>query len=117
MGKVASRHAAEFHEMLDVDALEKLAIDNNITVEAAYERMIEPRIKEREKVEFEAKLKQAREEGVKEGMSKQNIPDEATRGHHVFFDRKPDAKPQTERERVSSFAESWRDAATQGVNK
>src|SRR6266850_5483873 len=36
--RLASRHAAKFGEELDVDALEKLAVDNGLTLDLAYER-------------------------------------------------------------------------------
>ena len=115
--KIASRHAAEFHEALDVDAVEKIAIANNMTVEDAYNRWIAPRLEERAKADVDARIKAAHDDGLKEGMSKASVPDETTRGHHVFFDRQTEAKPVGDRARLSSFVESWQEAARSGVNK
>lgn len=115
VARISSRHAAEFHEMLDVDAVEKIAVDNNIKVEDAYERWIAPRIAERQKAEFDQKLKDAHEAGLKEGMSKHGIPDDAAapRGHHMLFDRPKPTDPAAQigdRQRAANFKEAWDNA-------
>jgi hypothetical protein len=117
MGTIASRHAAEFHEALDVTAVEKIALEKRITVEQAYEDYVAPRIQTRKDEEFAAKLKAAHDDGVKEGLSKVGLPDDsaAPRGHHVLFDRprptdgKP-AAPAGLRERAANFVEAWNSA-------
>jgi hypothetical protein len=112
MGRIASRHAAEFKEALDVDAVEKIAIERGIRVEDAYEQYVAPRVAERQKAEFEQKLKDAHDAGVKEGMSKHGIPDDAStpRGHHLLFDRPKVVDPNAklgDRQRLDNFAEAW----------
>jgi hypothetical protein len=119
MGTISSRHAAEFHEALDVGAVEKIALEKRITVEQAYEDYVAPRIQTRKDEEFAAKLKAAHDDGVKEGLSKVGLPDDsaAPRGHHVLFDRPraTDGKPAAAvglRERAASFADAWNSGAT-----
>lgn len=117
MGRVASEHAARFHEALDVDALEKIALEKGLTVRDAYKLYVEPRVKEQETKDIDERIRLAREEGIKEGMSKKGLPDESStsRGHHVFFDRQKDpAKVGDERTRAAAFADAWTAAAVAG---
>jgi len=62
MGRLASKHAVDFKEALDVDALEKLAIETNLPLDVAYERMIGPRMEEARKTAAEAEMDKARQE-------------------------------------------------------
>lgn len=112
--KLASRHAAEFHEMLDVDEVEKIAVAKNISVEAAYQEFISPRLSEKDKLAREAELKAAREEGARDALARHSLPTEAgPKGHHAFFDRKPaDKVPADERGRMDSFIEAFNKAGT-----
>jgi hypothetical protein len=115
MGRLASRHAAKFGEELDVDAIEKIAIDKGMRVEQAYDEWIKPRIEAKAKADAEASVKEAYERGLKEGMSKHDVPLEASKGHHVFFDRKAadPTKPLSDRDRAANFVNAWREAAEQ----
>src|SRR6516225_823881 len=112
MGRLASRHAAKFGEELDVDAIEKIAIEKGMRVEQAYDEWIKPRIEAKAKADAEASVKEAYERGLKEGMSKHDVPLEASKGHHVFFDRKAadPTKPISDRDRAANFVNAWREA-------
>ena len=72
--RLASRHAVKFNEELDVDALEKLATESGLPLSAAYDKWIQPRIEEKQKNEWEQKLKLAREEGAKDALSRHKLP-------------------------------------------
>lgn len=111
--RIAARHAVEFPKVpFDVNAIEKIALEKGLTVEKAYDEYIRPQVEERNKADVEARIAAARAEGLKEGLSKHGLPDDAStpRGHHVLFDRpKPDATPDT-RSRVTNFVEAWNSA-------
>lgn len=72
--RIASRHAATYHEELDVDALEKLAVEKNLPLSVAYDEYIKPRQQEIDKTKREQELKQAREEGYKDALSRHRLP-------------------------------------------
>ncbi len=74
MGKLASRHATEFKEELDTDALEKIAIEKQLPLQQAYEALVGPRREEAQAKSFAEKLKQAKEEGAREFASTHNVP-------------------------------------------
>jgi hypothetical protein len=113
MGRIASRHAAEFHEALDVDAVEKIALERGLTVAKAYDEYVAPRIAERDKTAWEEKLKLAREEGVREGLSKRDVPDEAAKGFHPIFGHAKQVETVgklTDGQRATNFAQAWNEA-------
>ena len=110
MGRIASRHAADFHEALDVDADEKIAIEKGLTVVKAYEEYVAPRVKEINDKALEEKIKLAREEGVREGMTKRDVPDEGSKSYHPIFGQPKQVeatKGMTDAQRSANFAEAW----------
>jgi len=72
--RIASRHAAKFGEELDLEAIDKLAQEQNLPISAAYDRWIQPRIEERQKKEFDEQLKKARDEGARDALSRHKLP-------------------------------------------
>lgn len=108
--RLASRHAARFGEELDTDALEKIAVDNGISLENAYEKYVAPRVKEADEKSFAEKLRIAREEGLKEGLSKRDLPDESTRGFHPIHDHNKAVEVSgklTDAQRRANFESEW----------
>ncbi len=78
MGRLASQHAVNFKEALDVDALEKLAIETNLPLDVAYERLIGPRVEEARKTAAEADKKAYAEQAVKDALSRHSLPTDPT---------------------------------------
>lgn len=110
MGRIASRHAVEFQEALDVEAVEKVALEKGLTVAKAYDEYVAPRIKEREQKSFEERLKLAREEGLKEGLSRRDLPDESTRGFHPIHDHSKAVETSgklSDLQRRTNFETAW----------
>lgn len=46
--RLSSRHASKWGEEIDVDAIDKIAQEQNISLTGAYDKWIEPRLKEKE---------------------------------------------------------------------
>jgi hypothetical protein len=117
MGRISSRHAANFHEELDVDAVEKIAIERGLTVDKAYDEYVAPRVKAASEAAQAEALKKARDEGLQEGLSKREVPGESARAWHPIFRSKPadgamDPSKLTDLQRKDNFAAAWADAAT-----
>lgn len=90
MGRLASQHVVEFREPLDVDALEKVAVEKNLPLPQAYAEMVAGRRASLSEEQRKAELAKAREEGAKEFASKHKIPvDTQPREYHVLLDRDP----------------------------
>lgn len=115
MGRISSRHAALFHEELDVDAVEKIAIEKGLTVDKAYDDYVAPRLKAAADADVEARIKKAREEGLQEGLTKHEVPGESTRGFHPLFNRKvaegaQDPAKLSDAQRRDNFSRAYEDA-------
>lgn len=109
-----------FGKSLDLDAIQKYAVEHNVTVKSAYDAVIAPEVKAKSDADFEAKLKSAREEGARDALSKHHIPTEEAPSEHVLFDylKTPEApKPASERTRAEAFAAEWEKAGVTGVQK
>lgn len=117
--RLASRHAAKFGEELDVDAIEKIAVEKGLTLDRAYEEYIKPRVDAQTKADQEAAIRKAREEGIQEGLSKRGVPGEGEREFHPVFRRpvganETDPAKLTDGQRRDNFAAAW---ATEAAKK
>jgi hypothetical protein len=72
---IATSHVMKFKEPLDTRALDKFCEGKQFpSLEAAYNEYVRPRVEEQQKTQLEAQLKQAREEGAKDALSRHNLP-------------------------------------------
>jgi len=97
---------------LDLDQVEKIALEKGIPFRQAYREMISPKIEEMRNQEIEAKVKAARDEGYKDALSKHKLPVEsAPKEPHPFFERKEVPANVSEREQDNrsreAFMEGW----------
>ena len=74
VGEVTSYHAATYKEKLDMNALEAIAMEKNLSIPQAYEAYESPRKQAQYKAEREAAIKAAREEAVKEYVQQHGLP-------------------------------------------
>lgn len=101
-----------FGQKLDLNEVEALAQKTGLPARLAYKEYIDPKVKEQEKTAFETKLKEAREEGYRDAVSKHHLPVDSTqREYSPFFDRTEPKQPQTELEQDraarSAFMDGW----------
>lgn len=107
LSSVTVDHFKRFGDTLDVEALEKFAVENNLPIRQAYDSMIQPRLRERETADWEAKVKAAKEEGARDYASRHQLPvDPKPTESHPFFDRKevPQGTSAMAQERASREA-------------
>lgn len=109
--RCASDYQARFGKALDVDALEKLALDSGLPLQAAYDKFIEPEVKAIENKSVEERLKKAREEGLQEGLSQKTNPTDpgtpAPNGFMANALKSAGASPTLSQ----SFIDAWSGAA------
>lgn len=74
---------------LDVPALEKIAVEQKLTLKGAYDAFIAPKVKELETKELDARIKRERDEAVKDYASRNNLPINPAMPDHVRFDFTP----------------------------
>src|SRR5438132_2667627 len=112
-----------FQKRLPVEEVRKKAIEEGTNLRIAYDRYIQPELEAQRKTEFETKLKEAREDGATEALSREVNPAHpgAIDGHPVFGKRDlpPDYSKMTpeQREQASqaAFEKHWNE--TEGFTK
>lgn len=112
--KITARHLKQFNEEPDFDAIQKIAIEQGLNAEKAYEAWVQPKMAERSKTEQEAALKVAREEGFREGASKRaagTLTDAEPKSPFMENLRKSKEGASTARE---SFLSGWREPVGAG---
>jgi len=89
---ITSRHSVRFpKDDLDIAAIDRIATEQNIPLTAAYEKYIEPRVKEQEKQANEEWKKQQREEIERDLRSRYQLPTEQVPAEQSPLYRKPAA--------------------------
>jgi hypothetical protein len=113
-----------FKEVLDPDEIEKISIAKGLPPDLAYKEYIAPKVEAQQKEQYEQALKEAREAGAREALSKANIPIDTTpRESSPFYERfstpsdKQMSEPEADRASRSEFLNGWNSYAEQIVNK
>lgn len=115
VGRIASRHATKFHEELDMDAVEAAGAElqkklgRTPTVAEAYQAYIAPREAQSSQEEMEKKLKEAREEGAREALSRRGMPAEPVPSESSMLFSRPPAD-QIPADMNSELISAWRGA-------
>ncbi len=101
-------HMQRFGKRLDMDALEKLALENNITPGMAYEKLIAPKVAEQAETRHTEALKKAREEGAQDYAAKHSMPvDFKPDAPHPVREMSSADKPPTSAERVNAASATF----------
>jgi hypothetical protein len=121
--KMSVDYLHRFGEVLDTDEIEKISIRDSLPPDLAYERYIAPRVETQRQKDFDAKLKEAREQGAREAMTKNHIPIDSTpRESSPFFDRDAPTPPpanefEADRASRAAFMDGWVNYKDALVNK
>lgn len=106
--KFQGDHIQRFGKPMDVDALEKIAVENNLPLDQAYAKMIAPQLEAKTQADIDARIKAAKEEGAREFASTHKIPvDTKPREPHLIFDKSATASKPTESDLRNSFVDTW----------
>lgn len=121
--KISIDYYNRFKEVLDLNEVEKLAVEKGLSPEAAYNEFIAPRVETARNADFAAKLKEAEEKGARDAISKYHLPvDTSQREANPFFNRETvevkSATPvEEDRASRSAFLDGWNNYADTMVNK
>lgn len=109
--RAANHYSRTFGEDLDLDALEKFALDKQLPLRQAYSEFIADKAAAKAKADEEARITKQVNERVAAELSKHNLPSESSPNEpHVLFDRlkaPPEQTAPTEREQFNAFKEAW----------
>lgn len=110
--KISQDYGRRFNKNLDVDALEKFAIEKGLPLDMAYQEFIRPEADAQSNEQWEAKIKAAREEGARDYASKNKLPiTSGPREPHPIFDHPQPKEGASDSDGRNSFLEGWNEAA------
>lgn len=115
--KMATRlgidHYKTFQETLDVDALEKIALEKGLPLEVAYKELVGPKLEERREAAFKKQLDDKYKEGLRDARTKGDIPgDTKSKEPNLLTDRVqiPD-KTDPDKMSRAAFFDGWENYA------
>jgi len=91
---ITARHTVRFKDEPDFAAIDKIAMENNLPLTAAYEKYIQPRVQEQEKASQEEWKKQQREEIERDLRSRYQLPTETVPAEQSPLYRKGEEAPK-----------------------
>jgi hypothetical protein len=95
--RIGHDYARRFNEVLDVDAVEKLALDKGLALDQAYKEFIAPKEQAAMEARHKDEIERAKAEAVRDYASRHQLPiDTKPKDAHPFWDRKPPETGKTE---------------------
>lgn len=110
--KIAADYTRRFGDVLDVDAVEKLALEKGLALDQAYKEYVAPKEQTLMETRHKEDIERAKAEAVRDFQSRLKIPvDTKPKESHPFFDRKsPDPKMSeldADRHSREAFMQGW----------
>lgn len=102
---ITAKHVTRFKEEPDFQAIDKIATEQGIPLTAAYDKWVEPRVKEQEKLDNEKWKKDQREEIERDLRSRYQLPTEQVAPEQAPMYRKGEEPPKNI---DSELMEAWR---------
>src|SRR5262245_21022064 len=112
--KISADYTKRFGDTLDVDAVEKMALEKGLSLDQAYKEYIAPKEDAAREGRHQEDIKKAKEEATRDYQARLKIPvDTKPREAHPFYDRKtPDKNvSDLDQDRGSreEFMKGWND--------
>jgi hypothetical protein len=105
--RITARHVARFKEEPDLDAIDRLATEQNLPLNAAYDKWIEPRVKEQESQAKKEWEKSTRDEIERDLRSRYKLPTETVPAETAPLYRKNTEAPK---DMDAELLEAWHSA-------
>lgn len=106
---LSSQHFQEFAKPLDMDALEKVAVHENVSLDEAYSQIVAPARAEVSKAAGEKATNEAYQKGVQDTITRHKLPtDDKPSVPHPLFDQKDADKAGSSQE---AFVTGYEEAA------
>lgn len=116
--KISADYMKRFNDLLDVDAVEKIALDKGLPLDQAYKEFIAPKEQAAMEARHKEEIEKAKAEAVRDYQSRMHLPvDTKPRDAHPFFDRKTVEPGKTDQDQDRSsreeFMKGWNDYAAE----
>ena len=104
---ITARHVAKFGEEPDLDAIDKIAMEKNIPLDAAYKEYIQPRVDEKAKKDREDWEKKTREEIERDVRSRHHLPADSVPDQSALFSPRRNGKDGPVAPTDAELAATW----------
>lgn len=103
------RHFKEFGEPLNIEEVFKHAMSKNLPLDTAYDSYTSDLRQKRQEEKHKKEIEDAKEEAVREALSKHNLPllDSRPHGVHAIKDMKSEGVAHTSADRVSAAVNAY----------
>jgi len=120
--RIGHDYVRRFNEPLDVDAVEKIALERGLPLDQAYDVYVAPKEREAMEKRHKDEIEKAKQEAVRDYQSRHQLPvDTKPREAHPFWDRKVQEQGKTEAEADAgsreAFMQGWNNYETELTNK
>ena len=110
--RISSDYMQRFKDILDVDAVEKLALEKGLPLDQAYKEFIAPKEQAALEARHKEDIEKAKAEAIRDYQSRLKLPiDTKPKEAHPFFDRKSPEKDKSEldqdRSSKDAFMQGW----------
>lgn len=106
---ITADHVARFHEKPDLEAIDRIAQERNVPLDTAYEIYIRPRVDEQAKLDLDRKIKDARDEAVRDYASRHRLPVDPVPAENSYINpRGP--RPDAPKDIDAELLDTWRNA-------
>lgn len=112
--RISADYTKRFGDVLDVDAVEKLALERGLPLDQAYKEFIAPKEQAATEARHKDEIEKAKTEAVRDFQSRMKLPiDSKPKEAHPFWDRKSPEAGKTEMDQDqnsrSEFMKGWND--------
>lgn len=115
VGRITAKHLKDYNEEPDLDAIEKIAMEQGMTADKAYQEWRRPKDEAKAKAQHEEEVKKAREQGEIEGRSKIAASAINSPEHASPFMANLRKSGEVKQGPKDSFVQGWREAATKST--
>jgi hypothetical protein len=112
--RISADYTKRFQDTLDVDAVEKLALEKGLPLDQAYKEYIAPKEQAATEARHKDEIEKAKAEAVRDFQSRMKLPvDTRPKEAHPYFDRKSPEAGKTDQDQDRSsreeFMKGWND--------
>jgi hypothetical protein len=104
---IAADHVARFGEKPDMEAIDTIAREQNLPLNLAYEAYIKPRVEAKATADMDKRIKDAREEAVRDYASKHRLPVDPVPAENSYINVNS-SRPEAPKDIDAELLSAWR---------
>ncbi len=106
---IAADHAARFGEAPDMEAIDRIATEKSLPLNLAYQEYIKPRVEAKATSDMEKRIKDAKDEAVRDYASRHQMPVDPRPAENSFINPRG-SKPEAPKDMDAELLATWNGA-------